>query len=393
MRGKMGGDTSMPFSRGASPPGTTLAQPTAHCNPGRWAYVLPAMDAETKWEDRHMPISVSVIVPFYNTGAKIEPTLRSLLAQDDGKMELILVDDASTDDTHGIARSTLEACDTPWRILAHARNRGVAAARNTGLDAARGRYVWFMDSDDIAGKGMAAALASAASASGGAVAFCGYDTYEENTGERQAYLTGEEPARLADAPDDLLAKCLVGAISPGIWAMLFARSFLLDTGLRFTEGCVMGEDKEFIAKSLCRTEKVGFAPGCRYTHVIHDGMSSRSFDVSLERILRSTNDNIDAHLRIADDLERYARSDAVRDTAKYWMRPKYHLKRFNIHAWGSDRAAFDQALRDPDVRAVLLSSRRYLRKEPDIFLKTLFLLLFPGLYYHYRRKNVYGFRV
>ena len=90
---------------------------------------------------------VSVIVPAYNVAKYIEATLKSLSDQTLVDFEVIVVDDASTDDTV----SVIERWHDPrLRLLKHAVNEGVAAARNTAFDHARGQYIALLDPDDVA---------------------------------------------------------------------------------------------------------------------------------------------------------------------------------------------------------------------------------------------------
>lgn len=88
---------------------------------------------------------VSIIIPTYNSASFIEETLRSVLDQDYPNMELIVVDDCSNDDT--VAR--VDAMNDPRiRVLAQTENGGAGVARNIGVEAAQGRYIAFLDSDD-----------------------------------------------------------------------------------------------------------------------------------------------------------------------------------------------------------------------------------------------------
>lgn len=91
---------------------------------------------------------VSIIVPVYNAGAFIEDTIRMVLAQTYTQWELLLVDDCSKDDS----RAKIEAfCgqDERIRLIAKERNGGAAEARNMGMDNAGGRYIAFLDADDV----------------------------------------------------------------------------------------------------------------------------------------------------------------------------------------------------------------------------------------------------
>lgn len=96
---------------------------------------------------------VSIIIPVYNAAATIRETIRSVRVQTCTDWELILVDDGSRDASMQIIRE--EIADLPARLLQNTHDgekgalKGPAGARNTGVDAARGRYIAFLDADDI----------------------------------------------------------------------------------------------------------------------------------------------------------------------------------------------------------------------------------------------------
>lgn len=94
---------------------------------------------------------VSIIVPVYNAGAYIEETIAMVCAQSYPRWELILVDDCSVDDSRERIRAQAERSGykEKLRLIEKSRNEGAAAARNTGIEAARGRYIAFLDADDV----------------------------------------------------------------------------------------------------------------------------------------------------------------------------------------------------------------------------------------------------
>jgi glycosyltransferase involved in cell wall biosynthesis len=89
---------------------------------------------------------VSVIVPTFNRSAHLPAALDSILRQTVRDFELIVVDDGSRDDTPALLGAI---ADPRLRVVTHSANRGIAQARNSGLDAARGKYIAWLDSDDV----------------------------------------------------------------------------------------------------------------------------------------------------------------------------------------------------------------------------------------------------
>src|SRR6266536_6439533 len=89
--------------------------------------------------------SVSVVVPVYNCVDRVQGAIRSALDQAPRPLEIIVVDDASTDSIDGAALAAIDPC---IRVIRHEVNRGGGAARNTGIDAARGELIAFLDADD-----------------------------------------------------------------------------------------------------------------------------------------------------------------------------------------------------------------------------------------------------
>lgn len=92
-------------------------------------------------------VAVSIIVPIYNVEKYLKNTLESIARQSMCNIEVIMVNDGSTD---GSAEIALEYCDKyDYFTLINRSNGGLSAARNTGIDAAKGEYIYFLDSDDF----------------------------------------------------------------------------------------------------------------------------------------------------------------------------------------------------------------------------------------------------
>ena len=94
--------------------------------------------------------TVSVIVPSYNVASTVVRCLDSVYAQTYEDLEVVVVNDGSTDNTLQVLRDYRRAHMT--LVLIDQHNQGLSAARNTGLDAATGEYIYFLDSDDYFGR-------------------------------------------------------------------------------------------------------------------------------------------------------------------------------------------------------------------------------------------------
>ena len=99
--------------------------------------------------DPGAPPGVTILTPFYNTGAVFHETARSVFRQSFQQWEWLIVDDASTDPEARAVLATYEHCDPRVRVIHQETNRGPSAARNTGFGLARAPYVAQLDSDDM----------------------------------------------------------------------------------------------------------------------------------------------------------------------------------------------------------------------------------------------------
>lgn len=97
-------------------------------------------------------MDISVIVPIYNVENYILECLQSVAAQTKTKnVECILVDDCGTDNSVKVAEQFISAYkgDISFALFHHSENKGLSSARNTGIKNARGKYLFFLDSDDM----------------------------------------------------------------------------------------------------------------------------------------------------------------------------------------------------------------------------------------------------
>ena len=130
-----------------------------------------------------MKPKISVIVPVYQVAPYIGACLRSILAQDYSALEVIAVDDGSTDNSGEICRA-FAAKDARVTVLRQ-DNAGVCAARNTGLSHAAGDYVMCFDGDDLMPPGAFSSLSELLTEKAPDILLCGVRTFTEDQGPRQ----------------------------------------------------------------------------------------------------------------------------------------------------------------------------------------------------------------
>lgn len=158
-----------------------------------------------------IPGLVSVVMPAWNAAATIARSIESVLAQSHRQVELLVVDDASTDATAGLVAG-YAAADVRVRLLRQAANGGVATARNAGIAAARGEFVAFLDSDDRWHPRKLELQLEQMRQAGASVSYCCY----ERVGEDGRVLSLVEPPREVTHAD-MLRSNFIGNLT-GLYA-------------------------------------------------------------------------------------------------------------------------------------------------------------------------------
>lgn len=175
---------------------------------------------------------VSVLIPIYNVERYLERCLTSLVGQTYDDFEAICINDGSTDGSRSIIQRFLDA-DSRFRVI-DKENSGYGASMNRGLDAARGRYVAILESDDFFEPDALAVLHEAAEMNQAEVVKANFYLYWSRPEERRELfrVVDEVEAGHVLRPLDDLA---VFFRKPSIWSALYRRDFLVDDSIRFLE--------------------------------------------------------------------------------------------------------------------------------------------------------------
>ena len=175
---------------------------------------------------------VSIVIPVYNAEEYLEETLRSVSGQSYRNLEIICVDDGSSDNSLSILKKA-KSSDSRIIILSQA-NQGAGTARNLGMDAARGEYILFFDADDILNKNAVKTLVKAVARSDTDIVFFGYRKF---SGGKRIHTdfsakTLKVPMNKVISPADI-ADRLFQADHGMPWNKFYKTEFLRKTDVRF----------------------------------------------------------------------------------------------------------------------------------------------------------------
>ena len=206
---------------------------------------------------------ISVIVPVYNVGDYLERCLSTLLAQTYPKLEIILVDDASTDHSGALCNACASR-DSRVQVVRFPQNRGPSAARNEGISRAQGEYISFVDADDRVEPDLLEKLYESLTQAGAEVSACGADGIALERGPAAVYTRSEAI--------QCLAKGVPFNLVP--WGKLYRADLVKKT--LFSEDIFYSEDLLFVYSVLKQSRRVSYRPDILYHYTQREGSQMQS---------------------------------------------------------------------------------------------------------------------
>ena len=210
---------------------------------------------------------VSIILPVYNVEKYLSACLDSLLAQTLEEIEIVAVNDGSTDGSLQILQA-YQSLNPEKLFIFSTENHGVSRARNYGFAHSHGEYVWFVDSDDFVEPDACRLLYEKATADGNDLVLFRYYNVDSETGVRKEYIASchNQNFHVADKPYEL------PAISPYPWIKFIHRD--LFNGLCFPEG-IRFEDLPVAYLLAVKARSIGYVDQCFYNYRKNVGFLSR----------------------------------------------------------------------------------------------------------------------
>lgn len=225
-------------------------------------------------------MKISIIVPVYKVEKYIERCFESIVTQIYTNIEVVFVDDASTDSSMIILRNLISRYNEKFdfKIITHQNNRGLSAARNSGVEVASGEYVYFLDSDDELSD--AYAIAKFADCVKRTTADVVIGNHRNIKGSASYISRYKKSVRLQE--QNLVSAFVNGEIPVTAWNKLISKK-LFEQGLRFKEG-ILNEDELFSYQLLFLNPIVVLLGEVTYNYHIRQG-SIMTKGVNMHRLV------------------------------------------------------------------------------------------------------------
>ena len=241
-------------------------------------------------------IKISIILPVYNAENYIHKCIDSILKQDIKAIEIIAINDCSTDNSLDILKKYNKQYPA-LKIINHTTNMGAGAARNNAIKEATGKYITFIDSDDWFGDEYLKSLYKEAKKTNADIVFSNMTMVEHNN-ERKYGLFYNAINKYHNADISLIdLPCDWRSTAP--WMKLFRKDFIIKNNLKFMENIRLGaEDIPFTWISYFTAKKYHFAKMCITSTIVYrrvlTGVLTKIFSKYLMRLILQKTNTIDS---------------------------------------------------------------------------------------------------
>ncbi|MBO4289919.1 MAG: glycosyltransferase [Lachnospiraceae bacterium] len=321
----------------------------------------------------------SIIIPVYNAETFLSEAVCSVLGQTFADLELVLVDDCSTDGSAALAASF--CCQDPrvW-LIRMPENGGAAAARNAGIEEARGRYVMFLDSDDVYEEGLLEAVSAQLAHDPDVVLWGLVEEYQENDGSvgRRVEILPETkdgaPAFLADR--EALRPRMLQLEQQSLYGYLWNKAYRAELiGDHRIPKQAFNEDEMFNIRLFDDVNSLVLLPlaGTRY-RIRSGSLTHRElpeyYPIAMRRVAALTKQQMawgtygeEARKTLAGQYVRYIASALERNTHKAMNMSGKDRRRFLDRVFGSDLYRELIPAAAPESRALAVLAKALKKKN------------------------------
>lgn len=256
---------------------------------------------------------ISIVIPVYNVEKYLSRCLESILSQSLKELEIIVVNDGSTDNSLEICRY-YQKKDSRI-IIIDKINEGVSVARNTGIENASGKYIGFVDPDDWIEKNMYENMYNTIEKYKCSIAFCNYSKDSRLGSTIKTLKINKDFLGKLDIINELIANMIgIEDILPKyynvmgcVWRCLYRRDFIEKFNLRFTPGITIMEDLIFSVQALIYCDKACIDHGVYYHYMKNKSSSLHKYNEKMWQDLVIVHNKLEEILEDAE-LSEYMRN-------------------------------------------------------------------------------------
>ena len=219
--------------------------------------------------------TISIVVPIYNVENYLEECIDSLISQTYSNLEILLIDDGSTDNSGKIADDYMKK-DERIKVF-HKKNGGLSDARNYGIIRAKGKYICFIDSDDYVNKHFVSKLYQLITKENSIVSVIGYQKFT-NESEITDYAQEEKNITVFTKEDGLNQLFKTDGFGNYAWNKLYLKELFDDVKYPINKKM---EDLGTTYKILMKCDKIPYQPSQYYYYYQREGSILHTFDKKL----------------------------------------------------------------------------------------------------------------
>lgn len=249
---------------------------------------------------------VSIIIPFYNTEKYIKKCLDSVAKQSFQNIEVLLINDGSTDSSEEICKNYTKL-DNRFKLIKHRKNRGLPTARNTGLDFVTGNYICFIDSDDYIHEDFVSKLLTTALQNKADIVEClNYCLIDGKLAEKHSlneYANNKTVSSGKEVLRNYLRHSKPRTSTVSLCNKIYTTYLFKNNHISFDSNLTKFEDSDTIYKLYAKTKKHVFIPDKLYFHVHRKG--------SIMRPLVNKNDSFESTLYVLTKMLAYFSDNKV----------------------------------------------------------------------------------
>lgn len=223
---------------------------------------------------------ISIIIPVYNVDKYINKSIKSLINQTYGNIELIIVNDGSTDQSEYIIQDFLEI-DSRIKYYKNT-NHGVSYSRNFGISKATGDYIMFVDADDVVDENLCEILISNMITNNADLSVCGYQIIYKQELDKDI-------SRITEVYTDTKFSSIFNVYKGFMCNKLYKKNIIVENNIVLNENVSMSEDLLFNFEYLKYANKVVYCSAKLYGYLMHSNNSSKTISSKWFSILQVYN--------------------------------------------------------------------------------------------------------